>query len=215
MEQNIQFEDDFLPEILQKYRGKNPFLVPERYFQDFSELMDSEMKLADIMVNSIESDVPVSYFDTFYDNLNTSILIDDIRTSVKDEDFKVPEKYFDSFSEKIMSQIQALEPKKEVQTKAKTFNFRPWAYAVAACSVIAISIFVFQQNKKQNTAPAVELALESLSNEEIEAYVSANIQSFDDETLEIISADAGYFDHISEFESMDLEDAEEMIQLYQ
>ena len=25
----------------------------------------------------------------------------------------------------------------------------------------------------------------------------------------------GYFDHISEFESMDLEDAEEMIQLYQ
>ena len=53
-----------------------------------------------------------------------------------------------------------------------------------------------------------------MTNEEIEAYVSANIQSFDDETLEIISADAGYFDHISEFESMDLEDAEEMIQLY-
>jgi hypothetical protein len=215
MEQNIQYEDEFLPEILQKYQGKNPFLVPEGYFKNFSELIDSEMKLAHLKANPIESDVPVSYFESFYDNLNTSILIDDIRTSVKEHDFKVPDNYFDSFTEKVLNQVKILEPKKEEKLQVKTVNFRVWAYAVAACSVIAVSVFVFQQYKKQSNAPTTELTLDSLTNEEIEAYVSANIQSFDDETLEIISADAGYFDHISEFESMDLEDAEEMIQLYQ
>jgi len=113
MEQNIQYEDEFLPEILQKYQGKNPYLVPEGYFQNFSELIDSEMKLAHLKANPIESDVPVSYFESFYDNLNTSILIDDIRTSVKEHDFKVPDNYFDSFTEKVLNQVKILEPKKE------------------------------------------------------------------------------------------------------
>lgn len=119
MEQNIQYEDEFLPEILQKYQGKNPFLVPEGYFQNFSELIDSEMKLAHLKANPIESDVPVSYFESFYDNLNTSILIDDIRTSVKEHDFKVPDNYFDSFTEKVLNQVKILEPKKKKNYKSK------------------------------------------------------------------------------------------------
>ncbi|MBK9993472.1 MAG: hypothetical protein IPP01_05655 [Saprospiraceae bacterium] len=99
MEQNINNEDDYLPEILQKYKGKNPFLVPENYFQHLSDQLIAEANVATLIQNTSEQAVPQNYFESFYDNLNTTILIDDIKSSAKDEDFKVPENYFDSLSQ--------------------------------------------------------------------------------------------------------------------
>ena len=213
MEQNINNEDDYLPEILQKYKGKNPFLVPEGYFQNFSEQLIAEANVATLIQNTGAQDVPQNYFESFYDNLNTTILIDDIKSSAKAEDFKVPENYFDSLTDRIMSQIPAEEKHVQKEVVVRKFNFKAWAYAAAACAILAVSITVFQTTKKDKVQTT--FALDSLTDEELETYVYENIQSFDDETIEILSSDAGYFDHSTEFENISEDEAEELINLYQ
>ena len=213
MEQNTTNEDDFLPQILQKYKGKNPFLVPEDYFQHLSDQLIAEANVAALVQNSTEQSVPQNYFESFYDNLNTTILIDDIKSSAKEEDFKVPENYFDSLTDRILNQVKPEEIKIQKEVIVRKFNFKAWAYAAAACTILAVSVVVFQNSKKEKVETT--FALDSLSDEELETYVYENIQSFDDETIEILSSEAGFFDHISEFESMSEDEADELIKLYQ
>lgn len=66
--------------------------------------------------------------------------------------FTAPDNYFDTFSEKVMQQLQKEEPKTiSIFSRRKT-----WTYAAAAVLVIGLSIPIY--NKLQNRAAEIDQA---------------------------------------------------------
>src|SRR6478672_12710277 len=87
--------------------------------------------------------------------------------------FQVPDTYFDTFSEKVMKQLPAKEPK-VISIWAKN---RKWLYAVAAVVIVSLSIpflYISQDNVVETP------------NAEIENYLSYHSTLTDEDIVELL-----------------------------
>ena len=87
--------------------------------------------------------------------------------------FTIPENYFDGFSEKVMQQLPAAEPKViSIWVKNKK-----WLYAVAAVLVLSLGIpFIYVSQNDAN----------EVSNAAIENYLSYHSTLTDDDIVELL-----------------------------
>ena len=115
------------------------------------------------------------------------ILLKDIP---KDNPFKVPEGYFENFSNGIMSQLTDLE--QEVSIKINLWHrVRPWVYMAAMFAGVALMIRIFVGSPTQplmKTYSSGGLKLTSLSDVEIEDFYNY----YEDELARMAYGDALY-----------------------
>lgn len=83
----------------------------------------------------------------------------------KQNPFKVPEGYFDTFAEHVMELLP------EQQPKAKRMVLRPWIYAAACLLVAVFSIVVYFSKMDADTSEVSTLAATDSYIEEAADYV--------------------------------------------
>lgn len=86
--------------------------------------------------------------------------------------FKIPEHYFDSFSDKITSELNKEEPK-EISLWDRN---KRWFYKIAAILVLSLSIPIANQFRDVKTN----------ENTEIENYLAYNSTLLDDDIIELL-----------------------------
>jgi len=87
--------------------------------------------------------------------------------------FKIPDNYFETFSEKVMNQL----PKEEPKVVSLYHRNKRWLYSAAAVLVIALSIpIVYQiQNREQE-----------LTSKEVESYLVNRTTLSDDDIVNLL-----------------------------
>ena len=103
---------------------------------------------------------------------------------------EVPHQYFEALPEKIFSRIRKEDEKKPVWQVWLDNAFRPKlriAYAIAAAVVLSLLIF----NNPGEQATSLDVQLAEISDQELDNYVLANLNDFDDDwfTNNIITDD--------------------------
>jgi hypothetical protein len=158
---------------------KSPFSVPERYFDNLQEQLNSRISVENVYSDRFDSKftVPEGYFTELSAQIEGRIIADKLKESFVGNSFTVPEGYFAALQSRINEKVA--EP-------AKVFSMRKssvpaWLnYAAAACITIALSaglIFNIQQSKTtpspaKNTSTKVSTsAISNVSDETILDYL--------------------------------------------
>ncbi len=149
---DIKNELSTLSPLLAKREKKNPFSVPDNYFNDLDKNIISALNN-----ESVESE------------LDEATQLKSFRT--RKNAFDVPSGYFEQFPETISAQI-ASEKKIAVVRNL-----------LAVVSVAAALIVVFLLFKPQDVTTIPVNNTVTLSSEEIQNYLNANIVSFDEQSI--------------------------------
>lgn len=157
---NLLQELNELSPILAKREKKNSFTVPENYFENFSDEINSIVKTE-----------------------NEGEILPDIILSSSKNVFEVPENYFESFPRQILEAAKSADENKIVKLEVKEFERREFRKILVSFSVAASLIFVFNvinhQPEQLNKHVEAKDFLANVSQEEINAYVNENL--LDDE----------------------------------
>ena len=147
---DVSEELSMLSPLLSKAGKKNPYTVPEDFFNELSENMISGMKAVSFVKDELETLHP---------------LMSDLRNK---NTYTVPDGYFDQLPQMILHRVKKQEPAKVVSLKQN----KSWLkYAVAAAVtgvVFTIGILTFN-NKPVAEDPATSLA--KISDQEISNYL--------------------------------------------
>jgi len=137
--------------------------------------------------------------------------MDDLDKRYKDNGFKVPEGYFESFEERVLSRIREEKPGKGRMWISKS---RLW-WPVAACLVMAIGIVYFVSRPSQEVSLAA--AMDNVDTIELAAFtdeVDLNEDEFE-EIMPVYTVDSLYqaeiasTDNGGDLSPLELQDVEE------
>jgi len=155
MNENIE-NNDWINEApaLAAMGKRNPFSVPDGYFENCDEAIFSSIFIDGVKQNTKSNsfEVPQNYFEELTERIETNVALSQI---VKPENaFAVPENYFDTLQDRIASKIATTEVKKEpkiIPLWRKSFV----KYASAACFVLMVSFgfYFYQNNASTETLP--------------------------------------------------------------
>jgi len=155
MNENIE-NNDWINEApaLAAMGKRNPFSVPDGYFENCDEAIFSSIFIDGVKQNTKSNsfEVPQNYFEELTERIETNVALSQI---VKPENaFAVPENYFDTLQDRIASKIATTEVKKEpkiIPLWRKSFV----KYASAACFVLMASFgfYFYQNNASTETLP--------------------------------------------------------------
>jgi hypothetical protein len=190
---------------------KNPFLVPDNYFEEQQEHIRTAIFAEELKLKTPSADftVPDGYFETMQEQILSAIKLEELRPASesftepdtffeeqqsviaarikinefaeKGSGFSVPEHYF----EELTAQINKKTGLKEVQQPAKVrslFAKAAWKYATAACIAVAVAVGIFV---KQNNHPTntIQAQLSTLSDADIENYLKINSDTYDNHLI--------------------------------
>jgi hypothetical protein len=178
----------------------NVFTVPDGYFENLSvgilTGIATEKKESDFSFSGFTgNDVPQGYFDTLADTIlgkikaqNTEDVSDELRVlspmlySIQGENvFEVPQGYFTGLAEAILARVKPQQTK-VVAISRRSKTFIKYAIAAAFTGVMALGVFKFTNNNKDNVDPIVALgdkiARENRFDEELEKIDDADIVKF-------------------------------------
>lgn len=188
--------------ILSAIEKKNCFTVPEKYFDELPQNIQSIIYLWNLK-NEISFDIPKNYFEQLPEFIRQQILLDGFK---KEKTLDVPEKYFDNLSEKIQRTVfieslkentlqvptgyfdelpNVIQQKILNEKETKVITFEKWfrtkyAYVAAAASVALLIGFFILNQPVINSYKEITLAL----TENEKQYVKENTELFDiDESL--------------------------------
>lgn len=144
---------------------KNPFKVPQNYFNGLEENIQSRVALEDLRFdNEDEFSVPAGYFESLPLQIEGRIAGRNIRDLVPSDGFTVPEGYFSKLEESILT--------KAFGQKSHKTSIRPirpsWLkYAAAACITLILgSVLIFN-----NQNSSIESRLGKIPEQEIISYL--------------------------------------------
>ncbi|GAB2643198.1 hypothetical protein GCM10027035_41620 [Emticicia sediminis] len=150
-------------------KKQTPFSIPDGYFEGLSAKIMGRIETKKIDIEALERvnifKVPENYFQEL--ELNTNI-----ERFEKINIFKVPEGYFEDLSEKTLSHIA---PKSGKTIKVNWWKTPQIKWSAAASVVLILGLWV---GMPQFTKDKTELALEKVSNEEIETYLETQDLSY-------------------------------------
>lgn len=137
--------------------------------------------------------------------------MDDLDNKYKDNGFKVPDGYFDSFEERVLSGIREEKPEKRKMQVSKS---RVW-WPVAACLVMAIGIGYLASRPSAEVNLAA--AMDNVDTAELTAYTN-EVDLSEDEFEDIIpvytvdslyQAEIASADNTGGLSPLELQDVEE------
>jgi hypothetical protein len=204
--------------VLKMQSRKNPFLVPDNFFEEQQEHIRTAIFADELKLKTPATDftVPDGYFENMQEQILSAIKLEELRPANEsftkpdtffDEQqsiiaarikinefaekgigFTVPENYFDELTAKINKKTGI----KELHQPAKVrslFAKAAWKYATAACIAVAVAVGIFvKQNHQTNT---VQAQLSTLPDADIENYLKINSDTYDNHfILETNASDA-------------------------
>lgn len=146
---------------------KNPYTVPDAYFEEMESQLLSRIKISEADNNQHLFTVPEGYFDALPDQIISLAKFDELKQAKDIEVFSVPENYFLDLEDRIITKIGT---EAEEHAKPKVKRLVPsWAtYAAAACLTAIISFGIYYNNIGKND---VETQIAALPAEEIVGYL--------------------------------------------
>ncbi len=138
---------------------KNPFKVPEEYFNSLNSQILSQVALDDIKSESI-FEVPENYFNQLESQIMSQIRIDEMIN--QNDGFTVPETYFEESQNVIEQSV------KSSKKSAKIINLNMIRFAAAACILLTTSVGIYININRQQS---VSYQLSKLPEEAIENYL--------------------------------------------
>jgi len=159
MNENIE-NNDWMNEApsLAAMGKRNPFSVPDGYFENCDEAIFSTVFLDGLKQKTSNNnfEVPQNYFEDLTERIQTRIALSEMPKA--DQAFAVPENYFDTLQRRIADRIAASEPKKETKI-IPLWRRSIVKYASAACFLLMASFGVyFYQNGSTNAVQQVQSA---------------------------------------------------------
>ena len=159
MNENIE-NNDWMNEAptLAAMGKRNPFSVPDGYFENCDEAIFSAVFLDGLKqkTNNNNFEVPQNYFEELTERIQTHIALAEMPKA--ENTFAVPENYFDTLQNRITDRIAASEPKREARI-VPLWRRNIVKYASAACFVLMASFGVyFYQNGSTATVQQVQSA---------------------------------------------------------
>jgi len=159
MNENIE-NNDWINETpaLSAMGKRNPFSVPDGYFENCDEAIFSAVFLDGLKQKTSDNnfEVPQNYFEDLTERIQTRITLEALPKA--GQAFAVPENYFDTLQSRIAEKIAASEPKK-VAKVIPLWRRNIVKYASAACFVLMASFGVyFYQNGSTTTVQQVQSA---------------------------------------------------------
>lgn len=154
-----EMDDSFLQGL-----KKNPFSVPDNYFEELQQHTLSITKIIDF-----KTEASFKVEEKYFDNLESQILAQ-INIPENTNSFTVPVDYFDTLSDKIKEKVKTQLPEKQ-QTKIIKLSFIK--YAAAAVILLATTFGVYNLNSKNTSEDTViSNKLAEIPNQEIVDYLS-------------------------------------------
>lgn len=165
-EENMERADE--TPFLSNNKDKNTFGVPDGYFENLLHQTISQTKIEESLSKKLFTP-PSLYFEELEINIKTVINIDDWNSSKSTSAFKVPELYFESSAQSIIS-------KSSKTGETRIFNINFIKYAAAACVLIASSVGIYLNVSKEQT---LSYKISNLPKEEIVNYLQLHSESND------------------------------------
>ena len=158
----------------------NPFTVPENYFDELSEQLQTRIRIEALANKDAGTTfkIPEAYFDTLEDRIYSSIRFETLREDLPADGFSVPDRYFESLQERIIENTSA-----KTEGGAIVRRLVPgWIkYAAAACITTFIGLAVYQTNFQP--ADAVHSQLSEIPDEAIVKYLQVSSGPADGATI--------------------------------
>jgi hypothetical protein len=159
MNENIE-NNDWINEApaLAAMAKRNPFSVPDGYFENCDEAIFSAVFLDGLKQKTSDNnfEVPQNYFEDLTERIQTRIALAEMPKA--ENAFGVPENYFDNLQSRITDKIAASEPKKEAKI-IPLWRRNIVKYASAACFLLMASFGIyFYQNGLPATVQQVQSA---------------------------------------------------------
>lgn len=130
----------------------NPFSVPERYFDEMQQQLQSRMRIAQFDNEDLYFNLPDNYFEKLESKVTSVIKLEHLKEISDSQAFSIPENYFETLEEKIKAKVES-EVLKTSQPKVKRL-FYNWKTYAAAASITAIISFGIYFNSKNNNLDA-------------------------------------------------------------
>lgn len=153
---------------------RNPFIVPNGYFDNLPNQIRSEISLRE--KHSVEQNsfsVPDGYFDQLTQDIKTQITVKDLKEKISEDGFTVPKNYFDTLRNHTLDKIHA-KPK-------KTIYLKKWVnYASVACLLIAMSVgggYFWKSQSEQEFSNTESLS--KIPDDEIINYLAQSVEEED------------------------------------
>lgn len=159
MNENIE-NNDWMNETpaLAAMGKRNPFSVPDGYFENCDEAIFSAVFLDGLKQKTSDNnfEVPQHYFEDLTERIQTQISLSELPKA--EQAFAVPENYFDTLQRRITDTIAASEPKREAKV-IPLWRRNIVKYASAACFLLMASFGVyFYQNGSTNAVQQTQSA---------------------------------------------------------
>ncbi|MGI4021439.1 MAG: hypothetical protein ACRYFA_08020 [Janthinobacterium lividum] len=189
---------------------KNPFLVPDHYFEEHQEHIRTAIFADELKLRTPQTDftVPDSYFENMQEQILSAIKLEELRPA--NESFTTPDTFFDDqqsiitarikidkfaekgrgfsvpdhYFEELTAQITQKTSVKEAQKPAKIrslFVKATWKYATAACIAVAVTVGIFV--KQNHPAKTIQSELSTLPDADIENYLKINSDTYDNHLI--------------------------------
>ncbi|SDG94166.1 hypothetical protein SAMN05421827_11380 [Pedobacter terrae] len=168
MNENIE-NNDWMNEApaLAALEKRNPFSVPDGYFENSDEAIFSAVFLDGLKQKTSDDnfEVPQHYFDNLAERIQTQIVLSEMPKAEKA--FAVPENYFDTLQSRIADKIATTsEPRKEAKV-IPLWRRNIVKYVSAACFLLMASYGIyFYQNGSVSVAQPSSSA-EAIVNEQL------------------------------------------------
>ncbi|RYE33846.1 MAG: hypothetical protein EOP42_07960 [Sphingobacteriaceae bacterium] len=196
--------------LLQKTGNKNPFTVPDLYFEEQQARIQSAVT-AEVLKENLPGNgfsVPENYFENLQNQIVSAVKLEAMRSvpevSAKSSEFfeeqqsmitarikinqfaengsglTVPDNYFEELSDRINQKTGI----KTVQQPAKVktlFTKAAWKYATAACIAVAVVTGIGVQ--KYQVAHNIQTRLSDLPDADIENYLDINADTYDNQII--------------------------------
>ncbi|WP_316805028.1 hypothetical protein [Pedobacter nototheniae] len=158
MTENIE-NNDWISEAptLAAMDKRNPFDVPDGYFNNLNELVFSSIFVNEFKqkTNLNTFEVPQHYFEELTARIQTHITLAEMPKA--ESTFGVPENYFDTLQSRINNKIEALEPKKQAKV-VSLWSKNLFKYASAACFLLISSFGFYLYQNQGNSVSQIQSA---------------------------------------------------------
>lgn len=137
---------------------KNPFSVPEDYFQSSKKDILQNIKVIKLAESTFST--PSDYQTQLTQDILTRVSEEKLKSQVHEDGFSVPDGYFNDLHKGILSQTTK-QPK---VVPIKRFKTSWLSYGAAACLALAISIFTITY-QNQSSEETIEADIADLASE--------------------------------------------------
>ncbi|MCX2572939.1 hypothetical protein [Pedobacter sandarakinus] len=144
---------------------RNPYLVPDQYFEDAEAAIKSEIYLSDLKSKTSETtfSVPHGYFEDLAERIETNVKLSQVQLT--DNSFAVPDGYFESLQQRIADKVSLTVPvrhAKIIPLWKRSFV----KYASAACFAIIASFGAYYY-QNSTPMPAMQTQSADLANDQM------------------------------------------------